>query len=228
MTQTASLADMQDDAPDPTGDEQGPLRRCLATGASQPVERMVRFVVGPAGEVVPDIEARLPGRGMWLSADRDVLNKALARNVFAKAARRAVAVPADLADRIESLLARRCIELLGLARRAGQVVAGFDQVRAALGAGQGGLLVEAADGGADGRGKLVALASGLPVVDVLTGEELGAAFGRERFVHVLVQAGALAERLRTQASRLAGFRTAGFRTAGFGTDGARGQSSERG
>ena len=218
---------MHDDAPDPIGEEQGPLRRCLATGASLPVERMVRFVVGPAAELVPDIEARLPGRGMWLSAHRDVLNKALVRNAFAKAARRAVAVPADLADRIEALLARRCIEILGLARRAGQVVAGYDQVRAALAHGQRGLLVEAADGAADGRGKLVALAPGLPVVDVLTGEELGAAFGRERFVHVLVQAGALAERLRTQADRLAGFRAAGFRAAGITMDSAHGQSSER-
>jgi uncharacterized protein len=217
MMPATSRQEIEDEAADRLEDETGPLRRCLATGESQPVERMIRFVVGPAGEVVPDIEARLPGRGMWLSAQKDVLNKALARNAFAKAARRPVAVPADLADRIEALLARRCVELLGLARRAGQVVAGFDQVRDALRKGQRGLLVEASDGAHDGRGKLVALAPGLPVAAVLTGEELGAAFGRERFVHVLVETGTLAERLRIQADRLAGFRM----------DDASGQASER-
>jgi predicted RNA-binding protein YlxR (DUF448 family) len=189
------------------GDESGPLRRCIVTGASLPAERMVRFVIGPDGSVVPDLEARLPGRGMWLSAERDVVNTALAKNAFARAARRAVTVPGDLADRIEALLARRCIEFLGLARRAGQVVAGFDQVRAALADAPHGVLVEAADGAEDGRGKLRALAPALPMVDRLSGAELGAAFGRDRFVHVLVAPGRLAERLRIEAERLSGFRT---------------------
>ena len=187
-------------------DERGPMRHCLVTGESLAVERMVRFVIGPGGKLVPDVEGRLPGRGMWLSAGRDVVNKALAKNAFAKAARRPVAVPRDLPGQIETLLACRCIELLGLARRAGQVVAGFDQVRAALMQGQRGLLVEAADGAEDGRGKLRALAPRIPVVDMLTGAELGAAFGRERFVHVLISAGRLADRLLAEANRLAGFR----------------------
>ncbi len=216
--QPASAMDRDEHTPDQTGDETGPLRRCLATGESRPVEGMVRFVIGPAGDVVPDLEARLPGRGMWLSAGRDMLNTALTRNAFAKAARRPVAVPADLAVRVETLLSRRCVELLGLARRAGQVVAGFDQVRAALAKGSRGLLVEAADGAADGRDKLRALAPDLPVVDVLTADELGAAFGRERFVHVLVEPGRLAERLRNEANRLAGFRTNGAAGHGSGRD----------
>ena len=192
-------------------DESGPLRRCLVTGESLPAETLVRFVLGPDGSVVPDLEGRLPGRGMWLSANRDVVNKALAKNAFARAARKPVNVPADLADRIEMLLARRCVELIGLARRAGQVTAGFDQVRAALaavtGIGSAGVLVEAADGSGDGRSKLESLARGaVTVVDTLTGEELGAAFGRDRFVHVLIAPGRLAERVQAEAKRLAGFR----------------------
>lgn len=190
------------------GDESGPLRRCLVTGESQPVERMIRFVIGPDGSVVPDLEAKLPGRGMWLSARREAVQTAVAKNAFARAARRAVTVPEDLADRLETLLARRCGELLGLARRAGQVEAGFDQVRAALAKAPQGVLVEAADGAEDGRGKLRALAPQMPVVDVLRGEELGAAFGRDRFVHLLLAPGRLAERLRIEGERLAGFRVA--------------------
>jgi predicted RNA-binding protein YlxR (DUF448 family) len=193
-------------AADADGDESGPNRRCLVTGESVPVERLVRFAIGPDGAVVPDIEGRLPGRGMWLSAERDVVNKALAKSLFARAARRTVVAPGDLADRIESLLARRCVELLGMARRAAQVVAGFDQVRATLSEGRGGLLVEASDGSGDGRDKLRAMAPGVTVVTVLSSEELGAAFGRDRFVHVLVAPGRLADRIRVEAERLAGFR----------------------
>jgi predicted RNA-binding protein YlxR (DUF448 family) len=193
-------------------DGSGPLRRCIVTGESLPVERMIRFVIGPDGSVVPDLEAKLPGRGMWLSARRDVMATALAKNAFARAARRAVTVPADLADRIEALLARRCVEFLGLARRAGQIEAGFDQVRAALAKAPRGVLVEAADGAEDGRGKLRALAPQLPMVDVLSGEELGAAFARERFVHILLAPGRLADRLQAEAERLSGFRTANTAT----------------
>ena len=144
---------------------------------------------------------------MWLSARRDVVNRALAKNTFARAARRPVTAPGDLADRIESLLARRCVELIGMARRAAQIVAGFDQVRAALAETRGGLLIEASDGSGDGRDKLLAMARDVPVVAVLSSEELGAAFGRDRFVHVLVAPGRLADRLRVEAERLAGFRT---------------------
>jgi hypothetical protein len=188
------------------GEESGPNRRCLVTGEVLPMERLVRFVIGPDASVVPDIEGRLPGRGMWLSARRDVVNRALAKNTFARAARRPVTAPGDLADRIESLLLRRCVELLGMARRAAQVVAGFDQVRAALTEGRGGVLIEATDGAQDGRDKLRALAAGVPVIAALSSEELGGAFGRERFVHVLVPRGRLADRIRIEAERLAGFR----------------------
>ncbi len=185
----------------------GPLRRCLVLGESLPVERMIRFVIGPRWRRRSDLEARLPGRGMWLSASRDVVDKALAKNAFARAARRAVTVPGDLAGMLEMLLVRRCIEILGLARRAGQIEAGFDQVRAVLAKSPRGLLIEASDGAQDGRGKLRALARQLPVVEVLSGEELGAAFARERFVHILLAPGRLADRLQAEAGRLSGFRT---------------------
>ena len=202
-----SIADTETLAVAAEPEESGPFRRCLVSGESRPVERMIRFVIGPDGSVVPDLEARLPGRGMWLSAERDVVNKALAKNHFARAARRAVTAPGDLAERIESLLARRCVELLGLARRAAQIVAGYDQVRASLAQGDGGLLLEASDGSADGRDKLLAVAPRIAVIDVLSSDELGAAMGRDRFVHVLVAPGRLADRLRHEAGRLAGFRT---------------------
>src|SRR5690606_33258024 len=123
----------------------GPLRRCIVTRTIAPRHALLRLVVGPDGVLVPDIEARLPGRGMWITPRRAILEEARRRGLFARAARRPVTVPEDLADRVEAGLARRCIELLGLARRAGQAVAGFEKVRSEIEKGRVGLLVEAAD-----------------------------------------------------------------------------------
>ncbi len=157
----------------PADDEKGPLRRCIASHAVHPKDGMIRFVIAPDGEVVPDLEETLPGRGLWVTADRAALAKAMGKSVFAKAARRAVKVPPDLAERLERLLERRCLNGLGLARRAGHVLAGYEKVREALKVNQVGragpppaLLVEAADGSLDQRGKVTALAPLLPVIDL--------------------------------------------------------------
>jgi len=182
----------------------GPLRRCLVTGEERPKAELVRFVVGPDGAVVPDVDGRLPGRGLWTLARRDIVAAAVARQLFARAAKRAVTAAPDLPDRVAGLLQRRCIEGLGLARRAGQAVAGFDQVRAWLDRGRCGALVIASDASPAVRRKLE---SGLPpVADALTADELGAAFARDASTYVGVAAGELAKRIVTDAARLTGFR----------------------
>jgi predicted RNA-binding protein YlxR (DUF448 family)/ribosomal protein L30E len=202
---TEPQGDAAEDQAEPP-EESGPLRRCLVTGLVLPVERLVRFVVGPEGDVVPDVEARLPGRGLWLSAERDVVNTASAKNLFAKAARRKALPPSELTDRVEGLLSRRCLDLIGLARRAGQAIAGFEKVRSALKAGQGAVLLAASDGAADGREKVKSLAPALPIIALFDAGELGAAFGRDHVVHGVITPGRLAERLLVEAGRLAGFR----------------------
>lgn len=191
---------------DPPEPDSGPVRRCLASGEVTAVETLVRFVIGPDDAVVPDVARRLPGRGMWLSARRDMVELAARKGLFARAARRKVTVPAGLADRIEALLLARCLDWLGLARRAGQAVAGFEKVASTLRSGKAGALVAAADGAADGRAKLRALASGVPLVEVLTAAELAGVFGREHVVHAVVAQGRLARQLVDDAGRLAGFR----------------------
>ena len=194
------------DADLPEEEERGPNRRCIASATVGPAVEMIRFVISPDGQVVPDVEGRLPGRGIWLSARRDMINTAVAKNLFSKAARRKVTVAADMADCLENLLVRRCRDVLGLARRAGQAVVGYEKVRTALKAGHGAVLVAASDGSADGRDKIRALAPGLPLVTVLRSDELGAAFGREQTVHAVLTPGRLAERLLVESGRLAGFR----------------------
>ncbi len=163
------------DTVEPTATE----RRCLVTGVIRPKTALVRFVVGPDGAVVPDVAARLPGRGLWLTADR-----------------------------VEHLLRRRCGDLIGLARRSGKAVAGYEKVRSALRDGEAAVLLAAADGGENGREKVRAAGPDLPLVDVLTAAELGAAFGREHVVHAAVGPGRLAKALLVDAARLVGFRAA--------------------
>ena len=194
-------------------DRRDPLRRCIASGTVQPKEGMIRFVVSPDGDVVPDLDGSLPGRGLWLGAERALVERAVAKKLFAKAARRAVRVNEDLLPRLTALLERRCLDFIGLARRAGQAVAGFEKVREALQSGRvcrtgaPGLLLAASDGADDGRGKMRALAGGLPLLELFDSASLGAALGRDITVHALIARGALADRLRVDAGRLTGLRT---------------------
>ncbi len=185
---------------------QRPQRRCIVTGEVRDRGTLLRFVVGPDGAIVPDIEARLPGRGLWLTPRRDIVEQAVAKRIFARAARRPVAAPLGLADRIESLLARRCCDALGLARRAGLAVAGFERASEAARRNRAGLLLFALDGAEGGRRKLAASERDLPSARVLTAAELGGAFGRERIVHVAIAGGPLCRRLLVDLARLVGLR----------------------
>ena len=179
------------------------MRRCAVTRERLPKEQMIRFVIGPDRAVVPDLAARLPGRGIWLSARGDVIETACTRGAFARAARGPVAVPPDLRSGLQAALSRRVVDHLGLARRAGQAVAGFAKAREWLSSGRAALVVQAEDGSAEERQRFLGSWDG-PVVTLLDGDRLGAVFGRERAVHVAVAAGRLAETLRHEAGRLAG------------------------
>jgi hypothetical protein len=190
----------------PQGEALDPMRRCLVHGTVGTTADLIRFVIGPDGQLVPDIEERLPGRGFWLSARRETVERALRKSLFAKAARGPVAVPADLVDQLEQRLVRRCLELVGLARRSGEAVAGFEKVREWLDQGRVGLLLQASDGAAHGRHKLVRHGAEVPVVALFTGDELGRVSGRVRCVHLAIAPGRLAQSLQREASRLAGFR----------------------
>ena len=166
---------------------------------------MIRFVIGPGRAVVPDLAERLPGRGMWLSAARDVVETARVRGAFAKAARGPVTVPPDLLEMLQAALVRRISEGLGLARRAGQAVAGFEKAREWLRDGRAGLVVQAADGSAEERVRFLSGARRSVAVHApLSAAALGAVFGRDRAVHVVLAPGALAERIGRDCTRLAG------------------------
>lgn len=205
MIATAAETRADRSAPPASAGDGAPTRRCIVTGETAPRGGLIRFVVGPSGEVVPDLAGKLPGRGLWLAADRDVLARVDART-FARAARTAVVVPPDLAARVETGLVRRLAGYIGMARRAGGLVAGFEKARDALKAGKARLLLAATDGAADGRAKLRALAPGQDEIAALTAAELGAAIGREAAVHAVVTDEKLAREIAREAGRLAGVR----------------------
>lgn len=192
-------------------------RRCIATGDTQPKAGLIRFVVGPDDVIVPDVAERLPGRGIWVSADPAALALAIKKNLFSRGAKQQVTVPADLAQQVETLLARRVVELISLARKSGKAVAGFEKVKGWLADGHARVLFQASDGSERGKSKLWTPEGGR-FFGCLTADELGLAFGRQHVIHGALAAGGLERRVVEEASKLRGLRgTYGEHIAGKDT-----------
>lgn len=189
---------------DRDGDD--PERKCIVTGEVQPKVGLVRFGLGPDMQVVPDLLARLPGRGMYVTADRDAILKASAKGLFSRAAKQPVIVPATLADDVEAQLARRVVELISLCRKAGKAVVGYEKVKDWLTKDQAQILIQASDGSERGKTKLHAPGGKETFIGCLTARELGLAFGREHAIHGALATGGLTTRVVEEASRLAGLR----------------------
>lgn len=188
---------------------------------------MIRFVVSPQGEITPDLEGKLPGRGLWLTATRTMVDTALKRRAFAKAAKRQVDVSPNIGERLEELLRTRALALLGLTHRAGQVTFGFEKVAEALRRQDAAVLVQASDTAQGGREKMrSALRAGeneAKTVEWFDREELSLALGRENVVHAALRRGGLATRFQTECDRLAGFCDRSEETGIAGSDAEREQ-----
>jgi hypothetical protein len=204
---------------EPAGGGAAPQRRCVVTRASRPKGGLLRFVVSPDGVLVPDLAEKLPGRGLYATPDRALLEQAIAKRLFAKAARRDVQVPEDLPDLVERLLRQRALDLIGFANRAGQAIAGADRAKSWIEAGRCAVLVQARDGAEGGRERLAGLvrlvnedppeglpAEGVKLVEGIFGQdELGVAFGRTTAVHVAVAPGGLARQLASTADQIVSY-----------------------
>lgn len=200
-----------------------PERRCIATGESQPKAGLIRFCLGPEGQVVADVLNRLPGRGFYVAADRAAIEKAAKKGLFARAARSPVTIAPDLVDQVEAAVMRRVVELISMARKAGKAIVGYEKVKDWLNKDQARVLIQASDGSERGKAKLYPPYGEDSLITCLTSGELGLAFGRERAIHAALAAGGLERRVVEEAARLAGLRTAvgkqvGGRTAGKDTN----------
>lgn len=181
-------------------------RRCLVSGTVRPTDDMVRFVVGPDGMVVPDVEGKLPGRGLWITAERALIDKAVAKNRFKAAGGQA---PDGLAEMTAALVRQKLLSLIGMARRTGDLLAGFDVIDRAVSKGERiVLLIEASDGAADGRRKMMARLGTreepIPVFDGFDRAALSRAVGKENATHLAVKRSRLTEKIRLEMTRLAG------------------------
>ncbi|GHF33672.1 RNA-binding protein [Seohaeicola zhoushanensis] len=180
-------------------------RKCIVTGEVQPKNGLIRFVAGPDGQLVPDVSGKLPGRGVWVSADRAALDKAVAKKLFARGLKAPVTVPEGLTDEVERLVLRRLIDLISLARKSGEAVAGFEKVKSWLDREEAVVLIQALDGSGRGKTKLSTPHFG-KYIGCLTADELGMAFGRQTVIHAALASGGLAPRVVEEAQRLRGLR----------------------
>lgn len=186
-----------------------PERRCIATGEVQPKGGLIRFVVGPDDLIVPDVLEKLPGRGIWVAAERKALDKAVAKKLFARGAKQAVNLPADLIGQVESALVRHLVDLISLARKSGAAIAGYEKVKGWLLTEEAQVLIQASDGSERGKSKLRPPRGEDRFIGILTASELGLAFGRENVIHGALAAGGLSNRVVEEAKRLNGVRENG-------------------
>ncbi len=184
---------------------EGPERKCIATGEVQPKYGLIRFVLGPECQVYPDIAAKLPGRGVYVAADRGALDRAVGKKLFARGFKAPVTAAEDVADEVERQLSRRVVELLSLARKSGDAVAGYEKVKTWLDREEAQVLIQAADGSGRGKSKLSTPHYG-KYIGWLTADELGQAFGRQTVIHAALASGGLAKRVVEEAQRLRGLR----------------------
>lgn len=182
--------------------EAGPERRCVATGEVRPVTGMIRFVIGPDGDLVPDLLAKLPGRGLWITPTKANFAIAAKKGGFARAAKMPVKVPDDMAERIETALADRVIHLISLTRKAGRAVAGFEKVKDWLAKDEAQVLFQAFDGSERGKTKLRPPEGRNSHFSCLSADELGLAFGRDHVIHAALAGGGLTKRVVEEAAKL--------------------------
>lgn len=183
----------------------GPERKCIATGEVQPKYGLIRFVAGPEGQVVPDVLGKLPGRGVYVAADRSAIDRAVAKKLFARGLKKPVQVPDGLVNEVERQLVRRVVTLISLARKSGDAVAGYEKVKDWLIKEEAQVLIQAVDGSGRGKSKLSTPHFG-SYIGWLTADELGMAFGRQTVIHAALASGGLSKRVVEEAQRLLGMR----------------------
>jgi len=181
-----------------------PQRTCIVTRVTHDKSDLIRFVVGPDASVVPDIANKLPGKGIYTCANGDVIEKAVAKGLFSKAAKMKVSAASELPKQVAEILSARLVQSLALARKAGLAIAGFEKVKALLVSGDAVALFQASDGSDAMKSKLRSPNGPESYVDCLSSADLGVAFGRDTVIHAALTAGGIADVCLNEANRLKG------------------------
>lgn len=202
------------DAPEPQGlnaDRAATSRMCVVSRAIRPVDELIRFVAGPEGEIVPDIRARLPGRGVWVSASRAAVEQAASRKLFARALKLDLRAPADLGARVETMLTQDALQSLSIANKAGAVVTGFAKIEGMSGSIVA--LIQAHDGSEAETRRLQGLLRGRGpgrrdpgLIRTFSAQELALSLGRELVIHAALRSHDASAAFLARARRLVEFR----------------------
>jgi len=190
-------------------DRSEPTRKCIATGEVCPRDALIRFVVGPGAKIYPDLGQKLPGRGIWVKAERAAIEKAVQKGLFSRGAKMKVHAEPDLADQLEALVHHRLLQAVALARKAGQALCGLEKVKAVLVSGEAEVLLQASDGSARGKTALRPPNGEESWIQALSGDELGLAFGRDNVIHAAILSGGFTDRVLFEANRLKALRKTG-------------------
>jgi len=181
-------------------------RRCISTGSIMNTKSMVRFVVGPDGGAVPDVFCKLPGKGMWVSSKKSSLDRALSKNLFSVVSKKPVLINNNLSKQIEDSILKKLLNLISLARKANQAIAGFEKVKGSLETDRAVLLIQASDGSPREKSRLRPPVGDGTLINCLKMQELGLAFGRESVIHAAIMRGGLHKEITLEALRLGGIR----------------------
>lgn len=209
------MAVRADIAEKPVAEQRAPLRTCIVTREHMPPEELIRFVEGPDGQIVPDVARRLPGRGVWVTAERPTVAEATKRKAFARSLKRQVVVPPDLPDMVERLLVKRAMDALSFANKAGLVTTGFTRIESAVASGSVAALLHGQEAAADGVGKLdrrfqavcKQMGKPAPIIQELTVEQMSLALGRSNVVHAAVSAGGATKNFLNEVGRVTRYRS---------------------
>jgi len=195
-------------------------RKCIVNRQSADRHELLRFVLGPSGDdldgsrsgqvVVPDLKEKLPGRGVWVTCTKSCVEEAIKKNLFARAFKSKCVVPEDLAQKIEVLLEKQCLNAMSLAKKAGQVITGFEKVSSAMNKSSLDALIEATDGAKDGQNKLEKKFSAIfadgKIIKLFTSAQMDMAFGGTNVIHAAITHGHMTQNVLAAADKLAKYR----------------------
>jgi len=123
-----------------------PMRKCLVTGITFEKKELIRFVIDPKNNLIADVDQILPGRGYWVKTDRQIITKALQKNIFLKAVRKKISIDINLISSIEGQIKQKIIQQISMSRKAGKVIYGFEKIKSTLLTNTIKLLIQAKDG----------------------------------------------------------------------------------
>jgi len=198
-------------------------RKCIVKRQAVDRDELLRFVLGPSidasgsindpsqGSIVtPDLKEKLPGRGVWITGNRACMEEAVKKKLFSRAFKEPCKVADDLPETVEALLEKRCLNMLSLAKKAGQVVTGFDKVYSAMSKTTLEMLIEAADGAPGGQKKLekkfLAIFPDGQIVNLFTSEQMDMAFGSTNVIHAAITHGNMTQNVQAAVEKLVKYR----------------------